>query len=80
MTKGDIQFDKLSLKYRPNTDTVLKNLSLNIKGGDKIGVVGRTGAGKSTIIQAITRIVAADKGSIHIDGQDISRINLIQLR
>ena len=45
------------LKYRPNTEVVLKNLSFKINAGEKIGVVGRTGAGKSTICLSLSRIV-----------------------
>jgi ABC-type bacteriocin/lantibiotic exporter with double-glycine peptidase domain len=46
---GQIEFDKLTLKYRPDTDIVLNSLSFKIKNGEKIGVIGRTGAGKSTL-------------------------------
>lgn len=51
--KGDIEFRNFSLRYRPDTDLVLKNLSFTIKAGQKVGVVGRTGAGKSTICLAL---------------------------
>jgi ABC-type multidrug transport system fused ATPase/permease subunit len=50
---------------------VLKGLSFDIQGGHKIGIVGRTGAGKSTISMGLTRIVEIEKGSIKIDGIDI---------
>ena len=56
------------LRYRPKKETVLKGLSFEIDGGKKIGIVGRTGAGKSTISLALTRIVEADSGEILIDG------------
>ena len=47
--EGNIEFTNYSLKYRPDTEIVLNNLSFDIKNNEKIGVVGRTGAGKSTI-------------------------------
>ncbi|CAI2363872.1 unnamed protein product [Moneuplotes crassus] len=77
---GRIGFNNFSLKYRPTTPTVLKNLSLSINNGEKIGVVGRTGAGKSTLCLALCRIVEAYQGSIIIDEQDISTVDLEQLR
>ncbi|CAI2359203.1 unnamed protein product [Moneuplotes crassus] len=77
---GRIGFNNFSLKYRPTTPTVLKNLSFSINNGEKIGVVGRTGAGKSTLCLALCRIVEAYQGSITIDEQDISTVDLEQLR
>jgi len=58
----------------------LKGLNLNIKGGQKIGIVGRTGAGKSTISLALTRIVEIEQGKILIDGKSITDHSLEQLR
>lgn len=57
-----MEFKNVYLKYRPTTELVLKNLSFKAKSGEKIGVVGRTGAGKSTICLAISRIVELHKG------------------
>jgi len=75
------------LRYRPTTEIVLNNLSFSVKPKEKIGIVGRTGSGKSTICISISRIVelveAADKakqGKILIDGVDISTVNLNHLR
>ena len=59
---GQMEFRKVSLRYRPTTDIVLNKLSFKIKSGEKIGVVGRTGAGKSTICLAISRIVEIFEG------------------
>lgn len=75
-TEGKLQFNEVELKYRPSTDLVLKKLNLNIKGGEKVGIVGRTGAGKSTITLAVTRIIEICGGSVTIDGVDISKISL----
>jgi len=68
------------LKYRPTTEVVLNKLSFVAKPGEKIGVVGRTGAGKSTVCLALSRIVELYGGKIKIDGVDISQINLHLLR
>jgi len=68
------------MRYRPNTDIVLNKVSFVAKPGEKIGVVGRTGAGKSTLTMALTRIVEIEGGQIIIDGQDISKIDLELLR
>ena len=78
--EGNIEFTNYSLKYRPDTEIVLNNLSFDIKNNEKIGVVGRTGAGKSTIWLALCRIVEAHSGSIIIDGKDISDLGLSDLR
>lgn len=79
-TKGNILFNDVELKYRPTTDLVLRKLSFEIKGGEKIGVVGRTGAGKSTITLALTRIIELCGGNIKVDGVNIGEINLQQVR
>lgn len=75
-----MEFKNVYLKYRPTTEMVLHDLSFEIKKGEKIGVVGRTGAGKSTICLAISRIVELHKGQIFIDGIDIAKIRLDDLR
>jgi len=59
---------------------VLKKLSFEIEAGHKIGIVGRTGAGKSTISLALTRIVELESGSIEIDGRNISNMKLDEVR
>lgn len=68
------------VRYRPDTPLVLKGITLNIRGGEKIGVVGRTGGGKSTLIQVFFRLVEPAAGRIVIDGIDISRLGLHDLR
>ena len=59
------------MRYRPNTDIVLNKLTFDVLPGEKIGVVGRTGAGKSTICLSISRIIEIFKGEIKIDGINI---------
>jgi len=70
----------VNLKYRPTTEIVLYNLSFNVLPKEKIGIVGRTGSGKSTICISISRIVELLSGKILIDGIDISKVNLNHLR
>ncbi|KAG0043171.1 hypothetical protein BGZ83_011761 [Gryganskiella cystojenkinii] len=79
-SEGAISIKNLEMRYRPDLPTVLHDLSLEIKGGEKIGVVGRTGAGKSSIMMALFRLVEPSKGTMEIDGVDISKIGLFDLR
>ena len=78
--QGGIDFQDMVLRYRKNTDIVLNKLSFTVKAGEKVGIVGRTGAGKSTISAAISRIVELESGKIVVDGQDIGKLDLQQLR
>ncbi|KAM3141562.1 hypothetical protein pb186bvf_006426 [Paramecium bursaria] len=77
---GSIEYKDYSVQYRENLPPALKNLTIQIKSKEKIGVVGRTGAGKSTITLSLLRILEAMKGQIFIDGVDISTLSLAQLR
>lgn len=70
----------MELKYRPNTELVLKGVSFDVKAGEKVGIVGRTGAGKSTISMALTRIVELYGGQIIIDGIPINEVSISALR
>ena len=72
--------DKFKMRYRDDTKLVLKECTFKIEGGQKIGIVGRTGAGKSTLCNAFTRIVERESGTIKFDGVDISVINIKQVR
>ncbi|KAJ2680519.1 hypothetical protein GGI25_000492 [Coemansia spiralis] len=78
-TKGDLQIENLVAEYMPGVP-VLHSISLSVKHGEKIGVVGRTGAGKSTLSLALLRFVEASSGCILLDGVDISKIGLEELR
>ena len=80
ISEGKINFNNYSVKYRPNTPIVLKNLNFEIMPKEKIGVVGRTGSGKSTLCLCIFRLLEADSGNICIDDIDISDIGLEMLR
>jgi ABC-type multidrug transport system fused ATPase/permease subunit len=77
---GEIEFKNFSFAYTPGGDNVLRNLNFVIENGNKIGCVGRTGAGKSSLIQALFRINEPAAGTIFIDGVDISRLGLKDLR
>ena len=79
-TKGKIDFRKYSTAYRAGLDPVLRNLNFNIKGGEKVGIVGRTGAGKSSMTLALFRILEPTTGTIIIDGVDVTKIGLHDLR
>lgn len=79
-TKGSVEFSNLSLRYDSNLPLVIKNVSFKVDPCSKVGIVGRTGAGKSTIITALFRFLEADSGSILIDGIDISKVGLEELR
>lgn len=68
------------VRYRPDTPLILKGITLNIEGGEKIGIVGRTGGGKSTLIQVFFRLVEPSAGTIIIDGIDIITLGLHDLR
>lgn len=77
---GEIQFENLKLRYRPGLDSILKGISFTIHPREKIGIVGRTGAGKSSLTLALFRIVEAAAGKIRIDGQNIADLDLHLLR
>ncbi|PNP51658.1 hypothetical protein FNYG_15884 [Fusarium nygamai] len=79
-SKGSVRFVDYSTRYRPELDLVLQNLNLNFKPGEKIGVVGRTGAGKSSLALALFRIIEPLNGGIYIDDVDISTIGVLDLR
>ena len=70
-TNGEIKFEDVYLRYRPNTDYVLRGLSFEIQPGEKVGIVGRTGAGKSTISLCLSRILEIESGKIRVDGVNI---------
>eukprot|EP01133_Synstelium_polycarpum_P002620 gene2620-3012_t len=77
---GAITFDNLVMRYREGLDPVLKGISCQIASKEKIGIVGRTGAGKSSIVLALFRLIEASEGAILIDGENIAKFGLKDLR
>ncbi|KAJ1672224.1 Multidrug resistance-associated protein 1 [Coemansia sp. RSA 25] len=78
---GNVEFKNLSVKYGSSKDYALKNLNVTIRPGEKIGIVGRTGAGKSTLAKAIFRLLNKNvEGSIEIDGQDTAQFGVGDFR
>ena len=80
ITQGKLKFDEVFMRYRPNFDLALTGLSCEIEAGSKIGIIGRTGSGKSSILQVLFRLVNPESGTIYIDGHDYLSIGLHQLR
>jgi ABC-type multidrug transport system fused ATPase/permease subunit len=79
-SQGSVEFIGYSTRYRPDFEKVLKNITFKILPGEKVGVVGRTGAGKSSLALGLFRALEAEEGRILIDGLDIGRIGLQDLR
>ncbi|KAJ1731797.1 ABC transporter C member 13 [Coemansia sp. Benny D160-2] len=79
---GKIEFRNFSVKYRSDLEYALKDINLTINPGEKIGIVGRTGAGKSSLSRAVFRLISKDtcEGAILIDDCDISSIHISDLR
>ncbi|KZV64400.1 P-loop containing nucleoside triphosphate hydrolase protein [Peniophora sp. CONT] len=78
--EGVVEFRNYSLRYRPELDLVLRDISLKFKPAEKIGICGRTGAGKSSLLLALFRVLEPAGGTIYIDGVDITTIGLHDLR
>ncbi|KAH8146106.1 uncharacterized protein LAJ45_09796 [Morchella importuna] len=78
--EGRVEFQDLVVSYAPELPPVLKGISFDIKPRERVGVVGRTGAGKSSMTLALFQFIRASSGSIYIDGLDISKISLQDLR
>ncbi|TCD67602.1 hypothetical protein EIP91_012232 [Steccherinum ochraceum] len=79
-TEGAVEFKNYSTRYRSELDLVLRDISLNIQHKEKIGICGRTGSGKSSLLLSLFRIIEPAAGTIYIDGVDITKIGLHDLR
>ena len=79
-SKGAIEVSDLVIRYRASLPPSLSGVSFEIKSGQRVGIVGRTGCGKSTLVQALFRILEAEEGTVKIDGIDISSLGLHKVR
>ncbi len=79
-TNGKVEVKELQVGYSPDLPLVLRDVSCTVEACQKLGIVGRTGAGKSSLTLALLRLLKPRSGSIHIDGIDISTVKLKSLR
>lgn len=79
-SEGKIEFKNYSLRYTEDADYALRDVSFVVKAGSKLGIVGRTGAGKSSLISALFRLMPGEQGQVLIDGVDVSTISVYELR
>lgn len=79
-TEGQVVFENFKVRYREGLELVLRGITFTISGGEKVGIVGRTGAGKSSLTLSLFRIIEAAGGRIFIDGIDIATLGLHMLR
>lgn len=78
--KGDIEFKDVSFYYKDSKYASIDEFNLNIKAGDRVGIIGQTGAGKSTFLRMLTGLESPTKGSIYLDGHEISTMHPVELR
>jgi subfamily B ATP-binding cassette protein HlyB/CyaB len=78
--KGDISFDNISFRYRPDGPPILDGVGLNISAGQVIGIVGRSGSGKSTLTKLLQRLYVPEQGTVRIDGIDLALADPAWLR
>jgi len=79
-SKGGLKFENVTMRYRDNLEPSVQDLSFEVQAGMKIGIVGRTGAGKSSILQTLFRLIDRYEGNITIDGKNIRDVGLHLLR
>ena len=80
ITLGKIHFQNVFMRYRPNLPYSLSGLSFKIQPGHKVGIIGRTGAGKSSVLQVLFRLINPESGNIYLDGYDYMKMGLHELR
>lgn len=78
--RGDVEFDQVQFRYRPDGSEVLRGISLTIKAGEVIGVVGRSGSGKSTLTRLLQRLYTPERGRVLVDGMDLALADVSSLR
>jgi subfamily B ATP-binding cassette protein HlyB/CyaB len=77
---GALEFDQVSFRYRPDAPDVIRGVNLKVAPGEVIGIVGRSGSGKSTMTKLVQRLYVPDRGRVLVDGQDIAIIDTTSLR
>ncbi|NUE67280.1 type I secretion system permease/ATPase [Snodgrassella sp. ESL0253] len=78
--KGQIEFEKISFRYRPDGAEILRDLNLQIKPGEILGIVGRSGSGKSTLTKLVQRLYTPERGRVLVDGNDLALADPAWLR
>ncbi|WP_137818779.1 type I secretion system permease/ATPase [Pseudomonas sp. 2FG] len=78
--KGQVEFDQVQFRYRPDGSEVLRGISLTIQAGEVIGVVGRSGSGKSTLTRLLQRLYTPERGRVLVDGMDLALADVSSLR
>jgi len=78
--KGDIRFERITFRYRPDTAEVLNNVDLHVAAGEVVGIVGRSGSGKSTLTKLVQRLYVPERGRVLIDGHDLALADPAWLR
>ncbi len=78
--QGQVSFDHVTFRYRPDRPEILKNLSLQVKAGEVIGIVGRSGSGKSTLTKLLQRLYVPESGRVLVDGVDLAQVDAAWLR
>ncbi|WP_158895390.1 MULTISPECIES: type I secretion system permease/ATPase [unclassified Pseudomonas] len=78
--KGQIEFDQVHFRYRPDGSEILRGISLSIRPGEIIGVVGRSGSGKSTLTRLLQRLYVPERGRVLVDGMDLAMADVSSLR
>jgi ATP-binding cassette, subfamily B, bacterial len=80
ITKGEVFFDSITFRYGAQVDPLFRDFSLRIKAGERVGLVGHSGSGKTTFVKLLQRLYDLNQGRILIDGQDIARASQVSLR
>ena len=78
--RGAVSFEEVRMRYRPELPLVLRGVSFEVRGGERVGVVGRSGSGKSSLVAALLRLVEPEHGALRIDGVDLATLPLATLR
>ncbi len=78
--KGDIQFEHVNFRYRPDGPQIIKDLNLTFNAGEVIGIVGRSGSGKSTVTKLVQRLYVPEGGRVLVDGNDLALVDPVWLR